>query len=330
MNNDALDIIIPYEDMTLLVFLHWICDHQEELSDDQIESYLVAKFDKYIKEIRKYLNENFKIKKKLDDYKYADIAQILFDSKDIENDPEAIDTHIKNSFLGILKVLENTKTDAEWIVKADGSSCINRNLLLARSYYYLSLVIHIQEYFEHVVSYKTKRLNKSIIFRSQLNAQETIYLALRLPRNEIYYNDIAQAPVAAFLLRQSIELKILEILNIRCIWNKKQNKPLKLTADAFLPLIFLGGIRYYKDPFRNKELTVSETLLRKVHAWANPYVHTGNMQYLWEVEVARQAIVDFIMATVDIPEATRMEIPNLALQYVKEEYRDDCEVILRK
>lgn len=293
-----------------------ICNDNEQLTDEMIRKYLLPKLDDYIKDVKSICNKYYKIKKSYIDYEYENIAQIIFGNKDFSDSKEDADEHIKYCLIGIIKTLIGVK---EEVTRFVSTVTYNRDVFLGRLWFLYYLVFHIQEYLDNVESYKKQDSTaKTHFFRTRVLAGETLYLALRLPRNDIKYNDISQAPVAAFLIRQAIELRVLELLQINVVWNNKTNRPIKMTADVFFPLLKEKCI----------QPTINVTLISKIHTWANPYVHMGGIQYLWEIEIARKAIEDFIYQAVLIPDDYMKQIPVLALNFVKDDIRSVCEVIM--
>ncbi len=49
-----------------------------------------------------------------------------------------------------------------------------------------------------------------------------------------------------------------------------------------------------------------------------------------ENEKSEASVVDFVLATVDVSDGVKEKIPDMALPYVNENDRGDCEVILRR
>lgn len=316
MKNEFLSAELAGDRLNLLDMLHIIRNYNEQLTDDMIREYLLPKFDCFIKDVKNTCNKYYKVKKRFTDYEYENIAQILFSNKDFSDSKEVADEHIKYCLIGIIRIIIEIKEEFARFVSAE---TFNRDVFLGRVWFLYYLVFHIQEYLDSVEAYKKQDASvKTHFFRKRVLARETFYLAMRLPRNDIKYNDISQAPVAAFLIRQAIELRILELLQIVVVWNNKTNRPVKMTADVFFPLL--------KEKCIQPEINI--TLISKIHTWANPYVHMGGIQYLWEIEIARKAIEKFIYKDVLIPDDYMKQIPLLALNLIDDDIRADCEVIM--
>lgn len=317
MEDKLEQLITSVENYNLLSFLESFCNNNDIWTDEIIKSNLVIKFEAYIQAIKDILYSNYRITKKIENYSYEELAQVVFANNDLTQ-TDNINTHIKNCLIGIIKLLNETKNEAKEIVER---MPISREILISRVWFYYYLLFHIETYKETVLMHFSKDISqKKHFFRTQILAGETLYLARRLPRNEIKYNDIAQAPVAAFLIRQAIELRTLELLQIKAIWNKKTDKPIKITADAFFPLLKVESIK----PI------INTTLLKKIHSWANPYVHMGGMLGLWQTEIARKAIEKFVYEPITITDEYMRQIPRLALSFVKTEDRDNCEIIMNR
>lgn len=302
--------------LNLLNMLYIFCNDNEQLTDVMIRNCLLPKFDDFIKDIKNVCNKYYKLKRKHTDYEYENIAHIIFGNKVFSDSKEEADEHIKYCLIGIIRILIEVKEEVARFVSV---VTLNKDVFLGRLWFLYYLVFHIQEYLDSVEAYKKQDASaRTHFFRSRVLAWETLYLAMRLPRNDIKYNDIAQAPVAAFLIRQAIELRVLELLQINVVWNNKTNRPVKMTADVFFPLLKENCI----------QPAINITLISKIHTWANPYVHMGGIQYLWEIEIARKAIEDFIYKDVSIPDNYMKQIPVLALNLVNDDIRAVCEVIM--
>jgi hypothetical protein len=316
LKDNLLSAELAGDRLNLLNMLHIICNDNEQLTNDMIREYMLSKLDDFIKDVKNTCNKYYKIKKRYTDYKYENIAQIIFGNKDFSDSKEEADEHIKYCLIGIIRVLIEVKEEVARFVSVVS---LNKDVFLGRLWFLYYLVFHIQEYLDSVEAYKKQDASvKTHFFRKRVLARETLYLAMRLPRNDIKYNDISQAPVAAFLMRQAIELRILELLQIVVVWNNKTNRPVKMTADVFFPLLKEKCI----------QPAINITLISKIHTWANPYVHMGGIQYLWEIEIARKAIENFICKDVLIPNAYMKQIPLLALNFINDDIRADCEVIM--
>lgn len=316
MKNEFLSDELAWNELNLLNMLHMICNDNEKLTNDMIREYLLPKFDCFIKDVKNTCNKYYKIKKRYIDYEYENIAQIIFGNKDRSDSKEDADEHIKYCLIGIIRIIVEVKEETARFVSAE---TINRDVFLGHVWFLYYLVFHIQEYLDSVEAYKNRDASvKTHFFRKRVLARETLYLAMRLPRNGIMYNDISQGSVAAFLIRQAIELRVLELLQIVVVWNNKTNRPVKMTADVFFPLLKKKCI----------QPAINITLISKIHTWANPYVHLGGIQYLWEIEIARKAIENFIYNDVLIPDDYMKQIPLLALNLINDDKGADSEVIM--
>lgn len=120
--------------------------------------------------------------------------------------------------------------------------------------------------------------------RKSITSYEVFSSGCFISQRIAHINDLSIPPLAIFLLRQAIELKIREILNIYSILDKKDNI-VRITGDKFLPLLNEN----------NFILPVKKSILEKIHKWANEYVHLGSIDCFWKVEFAQFYLMDFFV-----------------------------------
>lgn len=123
--------------------------------------------------------------------------------------------------------------------------------------------------------------------KKRVSPCEVFMSSIYISKRAVYLNDYSIPPLAIFLLRQAIELKICEILNIFIVVDENENV-IKITGDKFLPLLTEN---YFILPVR-------KSVLEKIHKWANGYVHLGSIDYLWKVEFAQFYLMNFLMSNI--------------------------------
>lgn len=122
--------------------------------------------------------------------------------------------------------------------------------------------------------------------RKRISAFEVFSSGLYISKRKAHIDDFAIPPLSIFLLRQAIELRIREILNINVLVNEK-NQVIKITSDKFLPVLSENEVI----------LPVKKHIIEKIHQWANEYVHLGNFDFFWKVEFAQFYLMDFFAPT---------------------------------
>ena len=129
-----------------------------------------------------------------------------------------------------------------------------------------------------------------------------------------------------FFIRQAIELKVLESLQIEAVVNKKHSRPVKISPDMLISLLDSNAVKLQSFTAENPVLDVG--LIKKVHSWTNAFIHSGHGYWSWEVEFVRLVLQDFIFGEVKIDSEYLKMIPEKVLQFVKKEERLDTEVIM--
>jgi hypothetical protein len=128
-------------------------------------------------------------------------------------------------------------------------------------------------------------------------------------------NDFSIPPLSIFLLRQAIEIKIGEMLNIGAI-QTNDNKPVKVTTDKFISLLS-------EDNF---VLPVKKSIIEKIDTWTNAYIHLGIVDYFWKVEFA-QEILNPLFSLVPKPFAKESYYVNSLERDVKAIINGECKII---
>lgn len=275
---------------------------------------IISEYPQFVKDIKRVAIEDTKVKKKICDYDDCQIANVLLSDVTDKNQ----DDYCRNAMIAILKVLDNIeKKDLKFY---RGEDHIDKHVFGDTAAFLYHLLFQILEFTEQIASLKENRNYNRSNSRKQLRAFEVFDLARRLPRYRVYYNDIAQQPESAFLIRQAIEIRTMELLGICSVFNKKSNSPIKISPDAFINLladkrVLLPG-------------NLTANLIIKIHAWTNSFVHTGRSYYQWQTEYFWEVLSSFIFDEVLIDRDYMLEIPQKAIEIVKEEKRDDCEVIM--
>ena len=125
-----------------------------EVAEKELNSATLKKeFQKFQKDVKRVLYDNFKVKKKLGDYDNRELA-----SKVINYSGGDDDNYFRNALIIILKVLEYVEEEIE---KYDDEG-ITRELFGGEASYLHLLLSHIQEFVERVASVKeNKNYNRS-------------------------------------------------------------------------------------------------------------------------------------------------------------------------
>ncbi len=175
-------------------------------------------------------------------------------------------------------------------------------------------LLNCSEFYYKMSLWKELDLSKCgrSMLRRQLSAKEIYFNSLQLSRRIIYINDISVVPISIFQLRQSIELRICEILGIKAVVNEK-NEFAKITADRFLE------VKSLED---NYIFPVKKSIILKIHKWSNLFIHRGFVDDYWLLEFAFYLLDEFITKNLfvrdDYYNSTLIERLSLYLNIPKE------------
>lgn len=286
---------------------------EEELNFSKLNS----EFDIFCKDIKRVLYDNFKVKKKINEYDDKWLANeiIGYTSGDDNN-------YHRNSLIAILKVLEHVKSE----IKLYDGEMLNRNIFGGEASYLHLLLSHIYEFAGKVATVKESKDYSRSYSRKKLLAQEVYDLARRLPRSQTYTNEMTHIYESIFLIRQAIELKVLESLFIKIVVNKKYSRPIKISPDNFIDLLNDNAVKLQDIHGVEREINVD--FIKKVHSWTNTFIHSGDGYWFWEVEFIRITLQDFILGKIKIDKDYLKLVPEKILQCIKEEERSEAEVIM--
>lgn len=291
----------------------------EKAEEELCVAKLNSQFDVFYKDIKRVLYENFKVKKKINEYddKWLANEAITYVGGDDNN-------YYRNSLIIILKVLEHVKTEIGFY----HNGMLNRDVFGGYASFLHLLLFHIEEFAGEVATVKEGKNYSRGHSRKRLLAQEVYDLARRLPRSQTYTNEMTHIYESIFFIRQAIELKVLESLFIEAVVNKKHSRPIKISPDIFIGLLDDNAIKLQDINGTDRVLNVD--FIKKAHSWTNTFIHSGCGYWFWEVEFVRMALQDFIFDNIEIDKEYLKLVPEKILQCIKEEERSDAEVIMSK
>lgn len=286
---------------------------QKQAEKELCVNKLNTQFDIFYKDIKRVLYDNFKVKEKIDACDDVELANKIIGYLGGDDD-----NFYRNSLIAIVKILEKVKDE---IIK-------DRNIFSGEATFLHLLLLHIEEFVGEIATLKEGKDYNHIKSRKRLLAQEVFDLARRLPRMQTYTNEMTPMYESIFLIRQAIELKVTESLCIGTVINKKYERPIKISPDIFIELLNDKSVKLQN--INGEEKTLNINFIRKAHSWTNLFVHSGNGYWFWEVEFVRTALQDFILGNIVIEKAYLEQIPDKILQCVREEEREEAEVIMAK
>ena len=117
--------------------------------------------------------------------------------------------------------------------------------------------------------------------RRRIFASNEIYNSSKnLLRRHFNYNDITFSSISVFLIRQSIETKILNSLGIYSILDENE-EPVKFKLESIVEFI---------NQNQNIEFPIKKSVLLKITKWTNYYIHRGIMHYHWQIMWAHKVL----------------------------------------
>ena len=135
------------------------------------------------------------------------------------------------------------------------------------------LLSHIEEFVGEIATIKEQKNYSRTHSRKKLFAQDVFDLSRRLPRSQTYTNEMTHIYEIIFFIRQSIELKVLESLNIESVINEKHGRPIKVSSDAFIGLLADSSVKLQDINGTEQEIDID--FINSIHSWTNYFVHSG-------------------------------------------------------
>jgi len=131
---------------------------------------------------------------------------------------------------------------------------------------------------EEVFLQKTATLK---LGRRRIFASNEIYNnSKNLLRRHFYYNDITFSSISVFLIRQSIETKVLNSLGIYSIVDEN-DEAVKFKLESIVEFI---------NQNENIKFPIKKSILLKITKWTNYYIHRGIMHYHWQIIWAHKVL----------------------------------------
>lgn len=278
---------IPVSKYSLLSLL----EKQRDISKEDFWNNIFDRYDEFVSDIKELLNSLFPLKHSINKYTNEFLANQIFKIEVAEKDVKSL---YKYSIIAILKELEWLKEELVRYQEIEYNSVV----FSGEINYLWNIFFSIQEFVEIVQSYIKHIDCRHHVSRRTISSNEIMYLARRMPRNELFINDISQGPVSIFLIRQGIELRIIEILGIISINNRKDNSMVKVPPDKLLDIL--------KNP--QIKLPIEYSIIKKIHSWTNLYVHRAKIHDYWEMEWAIKTIQPFIFDKTQIKKSYESQL----------------------
>lgn len=312
-------------DSKIIRLLQWYIGYdgptfQKKAEEELCIETLKKQFDIFCKDIKKVLYNNFKVKKKINQYDDKDLVNEIISYVGGDDD-----NFYRNSLIAILKVLNYVENE---IQNYNNDMLKDRNVFGGFASFLHLLLCHIEEFTIKVATVKEKKNYSRTYSRKKLSAKEVFDLAKRISRSQTYTNEMTHIYESIFFIRQAIELKVLESLCVKAVINKKHSRPIKISPDVFIGILDNNAVKLRDIDGVDSVLDVK--FIKKVHYWTNAFIHSGYGYWFWEVELVRIALQDFMYYNIEFDLDYLKLIPEKILQCIKEEERLDAEVIMSK
>lgn len=155
--------------------------------------------------------------------------------------------------------------------------------------------VYTIDYFNGIINYFKYLIIETYVIIAEIELQKNIkpirFMGCqnRIDSNESYlsagnmlynlypYSSLSGFNASVFLIRQAIELKVKNCLGINVI-RDKDGRMIKMTSDKLIDFLYT-----------NDNITlpyIPKSLLKKVHAWTQVFIHGGFVINLWQIDLA--------------------------------------------
>jgi hypothetical protein len=118
-------------------------------------------------------------------------------------------------------------------------------------------------------------------YTHMIKSDESFTSSLKLKIDLKTWSELSSFNASVFLIRQSIELKIKNALDINFIVDRN-GRMLKIPGDKLMGFFFKN---------KNIELqNIKKSIIRKIHSWTQYFVHGGYVLNIWQIDIAHSLI----------------------------------------
>ncbi|HHT9115706.1 MAG: hypothetical protein HY607_03760 [Planctomycetes bacterium] len=211
---------------------------------------------------------------------YSDehIAEQIFQD---EVDQEQADAYMRCSWQAIEKCLDACSSR---ITSISTAAELDAALLQSEIKYLDDLFFDVSIFLSSVEIRKDKKRNgygfrkRNIANSSEVFGASIDHLHHRLKFDT--FSSFFRQPLAVFLIRQAIELRIKNAIGVEYVY-KTSGEILKITPDFFIHFVYENT--KIKCP-------VNKSIVKKIHAWSNYFIHAGFFMPSWQVWFAQRVL----------------------------------------
>jgi hypothetical protein len=248
----------------------FIFEYSGKIPEAEFGGIFIDLFDKYLNEICDRIRNIFPKMKFHKDLKH--IGEQIFELEVMQKNT---DNFYKIQFCGMIIVLKNYYSDIIAIVQKK-SFYEDENFLGLMEYFkYLivdSLIIIADCEMQHDIKPSREMAKQNI-----LSSLDSFKSSLRLKIDLSTWSSLSSFNACVFLIRQSIELRIKNALGINFICDKN-GRMIKIPGDKLLDFFFSKPEIELPD--------IKKSILKKIHAWTQYFVHGGYVLNLWQIDIA--------------------------------------------
>ncbi|ANN64610.1 hypothetical protein SZ47_12420 [Brachyspira hyodysenteriae] len=267
MNTSCLELFLLYY------------KEDQNINQDNFFHYFDILYNKALEEIKNRLN-NLPINKK--EYSLEQISKEVF-NLNIDG-AERLNMYYKVQFEAMIyvfkdyyKIISNNFRDLE--------NFYNNIKFHGALQYYLYLygnILCILGEFEIRNGIKPIR---EFVIKNRVDSFEVFNSSLNLKNDNIPLSPLLSFNSSVFLIRQSIELKLKNMLGIDYILDIDNKELVKIPGDSLLDFVF-----------NNKNIEIPDTIqkgiLKKIHEWTQLFIHGGFIINIWQIHIAHIILKD--------------------------------------
>lgn len=124
---------------------------------------------------------------------------------------------------------------------------------------------------------------REVIIKNRVNSFETFNSSMLLKNDLNPFSPLLSFNSSVFLIRQSIELKLKNILGIDYTINTDNGNLICIPGDKLLDFVF-------DNPNIEIPNTLEKDIIRNIHKWTQIFIHGGFITNIWQIHIAHKIL----------------------------------------
>ncbi len=296
-------------------FIQFLEHYREIISEEDfqvvfynhLENFRKEKVERIKKLYPKFLNKKYS-----NEHVISEIINFDVDEKDIKN-------NIKYHFYAFVVTYDSLSDAIKKLIdnkKVDFNNAIFRSKLQLLK----RVLLDIEELLPVVEKLFGNTPKSSLHMNRSLDGYEIFWFTNLYANGILDFSNQTYFFTYAFLLRQSIEIRLKRALGIYAII--KNRKQVKITSDRFVDFVYMNNSIKFPD--------LKKSILKKIFYWANYHIHNGAILYSWQFYLINEYLKPLFQSAQNESQWHISGSISMPKKYYETNLRKDLEDYLRK